>query len=30
MDAEMAAAGLKPVKVHDFLTEQYFVEYRAE
>ena len=30
VDAEMAAAGLKPVKVHDFLTEQYFVEYRAE
>ena len=30
VDAEMAAAGLKPVKVHDFLTEQYFVEYRAD
>ena len=30
IDREMAAAGLKPFKVHDFLTEQYFVEYRAE
>jgi ubiquinone/menaquinone biosynthesis C-methylase UbiE len=30
VDAEMAAAGLKPARVHDFLTEQYFVEYRAE
>ena len=30
VDAEMAAAGLKPAKIHDFLTEQYFVEYRAE
>jgi len=30
VDAEMAAGGLKPAKVHDFLTEQYFVEYRAE
>ncbi|MBU0753496.1 MAG: class I SAM-dependent methyltransferase [Planctomycetes bacterium] len=30
LDAEMAAAGLKPVKVHDFLTEQYFVEYAPE
>ncbi len=29
VDAEMAEAGLRPVKVHDFLTEQYFVEYGA-
>jgi SAM-dependent methyltransferase len=27
IDAEMAEAGLKPTKVHDFLPEQYFVEY---
>jgi ubiquinone/menaquinone biosynthesis C-methylase UbiE len=27
IDADMAAAGLVPVKVHDFLSEQYFVEY---
>lgn len=27
LDAEMAEAGFKPVKVHDFLPEQYFVEY---
>jgi len=26
----MAAAGLRPAKVHDFLPEQYFVEYRAQ
>jgi SAM-dependent methyltransferase len=30
VDADMAAAGFKPVKVHDFLPEQYFVEYAAE
>jgi ubiquinone/menaquinone biosynthesis C-methylase UbiE len=30
LDAWMAQAGLKPAKVHSFLTEQYFVEYRAE
>jgi len=24
----MAAAGMGPAKVHDFLTEQFFVEYR--
>lgn len=30
VDADMAAAGLKPVKVHDFLSEQYFVEYAGE
>jgi SAM-dependent methyltransferase len=29
VDAAMAEAGLVPVKVHDFLTEQFFVEYRA-
>ena len=29
VDADMAAAGLRPVKVHEFLPEQYFVEYRA-
>jgi len=28
VDADMAAAGLKPAAVHDFLPEQYFVEYR--
>jgi ubiquinone/menaquinone biosynthesis C-methylase UbiE len=27
VDAAMAAAGLVPVKVHDFLPEQFFVEY---
>ncbi len=27
VDAEMAAAGLVPIKVHDFLPEQHFVEY---
>ena len=30
VDADMAAAGLRPVKVHEFLPEQYFVEYRAK
>ena len=30
VDADFAKAGLQPVKVHDFLPEQYFVEYRAE
>ena len=30
LDAAMAAAGLAPVKVHEFLTEQYFVEYAAK
>jgi hypothetical protein len=29
-DEHFAQAGLKPVKVHDFLDEQYFVEYGAE
>jgi SAM-dependent methyltransferase len=29
VDAAMAEAGLVPVKVHDFLTEQFFVEYRV-
>lgn len=29
VDAAMAEAGLLPVAVHDFLTEQFFVEYRA-
>jgi len=29
VDAAMAEAGLVPVAVHDFLTEQFFVEYRA-
>lgn len=28
IDADMATAGLKPIAVHGFLTEQYFVEYR--
>jgi len=28
VDADMAAAGLHPAKVHEFLPEQYFVEYR--
>ncbi len=27
LDAHFAQAGLKPIKVHDFLPEQYFVEY---
>jgi SAM-dependent methyltransferase len=30
LDAHFAEAGLKPVKEHTFLTEQYFVEYKAE
>jgi hypothetical protein len=30
VDAYMARAGLKPIKAHDFLPEQYFVEYAAE
>jgi hypothetical protein len=30
VDAAMAEAGLAPAKVHDFLTEQYFVEYRTQ
>ena len=29
LDAEMAAAGFAVLRSHDFLTEQYFVEYRA-
>jgi ubiquinone/menaquinone biosynthesis C-methylase UbiE len=29
VDAAMAEAGLAPARVHDFLTEQFFVEYRA-
>ena len=29
VDAAMAEAGLFPARVHDFLTEQFFVEYRA-
>ncbi|MCM2254522.1 MAG: methyltransferase domain-containing protein [Vicinamibacteria bacterium] len=29
VDAAMAAAGLRPAAVHEFLTEQFFVEYRA-
>jgi arsenite methyltransferase len=29
VDAAMAAAGLVPARVHDFLTEQFFVEYRG-
>ena len=28
VDAELAAAGFVPAEVHDFLPEQYFVEYR--
>jgi SAM-dependent methyltransferase len=28
VDAAMAEAGLAPARVHDFLTEQFFVEYR--
>ena len=27
LDGHFAEAGLKPIKVHDFLTRQYFVEY---
>jgi len=27
VDVAMAAAGLKPVRVHDFLPEHFFVEY---
>lgn len=30
LDAAMAAAGLAPVRVHEFLTEQYFVEYAVK
>lgn len=30
IDADMAQAGLKPIKVHDFLTEQHFVEYGVD
>jgi hypothetical protein len=30
VDRDMASAGLKPLKEHDFLPEQYFVEYGAE
>ena len=30
LDTEMREAGLVPVKVHDFLPEQYFVEYRVK
>ncbi|MBN1826133.1 MAG: methyltransferase domain-containing protein [Candidatus Eisenbacteria bacterium] len=29
LDAHFAEAGLQPVRVHDFLPEQYFVEYEA-
>lgn len=29
VDAAMAEAGLVPARVHDFLTEQFFVEYRV-
>jgi len=29
VDAAMAAAGLAPLAVHDFLSEQFFVEYRV-
>lgn len=29
-DADPARAGLKPIKVHKFLPEQYFVVYAAE
>jgi len=29
VDAAMAEAGLLPARVHEFLTEQFFVEYRA-
>ena len=27
VDAEMAKAGFKPIKAHEFLPQQYFVEY---
>jgi protein-L-isoaspartate O-methyltransferase len=30
LDAEMAAAGLAPSRTHDFLPEQYFVEYKVK
>jgi ubiquinone/menaquinone biosynthesis C-methylase UbiE len=30
VDEQMALAGLKPVRSHDYLSEQYFVEYQAE
>lgn len=30
VDAEMAMAGFKPFKIHDFLPQQYFVEYRLK
>jgi ubiquinone/menaquinone biosynthesis C-methylase UbiE len=30
LDGHMAEAGLVPVRVHDFLSEQYFVEYRLK
>lgn len=30
VDEHMAQAGLKPVRSHDYLSEQYFVEYEAE
>lgn len=30
LDAHMAEAGLKPVRVHEYLEEQYFVEYAAD
>lgn len=30
VDAAMAEAGLAPARVHDFLTEQFFVEYRPQ
>ncbi len=30
VDTDFATAGLKPVRVHEFLPEQYFVEYMAE
>jgi len=30
VDEEMAKAGFKPIKVHNFLPDQYFVEYRVE
>jgi ubiquinone/menaquinone biosynthesis C-methylase UbiE len=30
VDQEMAQAGFTPTRVHDFLEEQYFVEYRRE
>jgi ubiquinone/menaquinone biosynthesis C-methylase UbiE len=30
IDTEFAEAGLKPVRVHDFLPEQYFVEYESQ